>query len=47
MATGRVRSYFDGFIPSNKPLEEIEKEIEYWNSISEEMDDWVDPDLEK
>lgn len=45
MAIIRVRTYFDGIVPSDKTLDEINKEIEYWDKVSEELTEWIDPDL--
>ena len=46
MATHRVRCYFDGNISSNQTPEEIEKELERLEELSEQLGNWIDPDLE-
>jgi hypothetical protein len=45
MATYRVRSYYDGGVKTDRTLEEIDKDLEYWEKVNEELKDWVDPDL--
>lgn len=45
MATHRVRCYFDGHISNNQTPEEIEKELERLKELSEQLEDWIDPDL--
>ena len=45
MATCRVRSYYDGGVKTDRTPEEIDKDIEYWDRVTEKLDDWIDPDL--
>lgn len=46
MATHRVRCYFDGYIPSNQTAEEIDAELKRLEELSENLEGWIDPDLE-
>lgn len=47
MAISRVRSYYDGPVTTDRPIEEIEKEIKHWDDVSDKMNNWIDPDLEQ
>ena len=45
VAKNRMRCYLDVVLTSDKSAEELDKEIEYWDKRSRELDHWIDPDL--
>lgn len=47
MVAHKIRLYYDGDVKTNRSLEEIEKDIQHWDRVSEELNEWIDPDLEQ